>query len=82
MSGSVGGGGMSSSEASPSRPNAEMSAAYLCAEAGISNAVIANQAAYVAGWLKALRGDARLIVHAAAQAQRAADYILGRTATA
>ncbi len=57
---------------------AELSAAFLCAEAGISNAVIANQAAYVAGWLKALRGDARLIVHAAAQAQKAADYILGR----
>jgi antirestriction protein ArdC len=31
---------------------AEMGAAYLCAEAGISNVVIANQAAYVAGWLK------------------------------
>src|SRR6266849_6546760 len=31
---------------------AEMSAAYLCAEAGISPAVIENQAAYVAGWLK------------------------------
>src|SRR6266849_5666945 len=30
---------------------AELGAAYLCAEAGISNAVIANQAAYVAGWL-------------------------------
>ena len=52
MSGSVGGGGMSSQEASPSRPNAEMGAAYLCAEAGISTAVIENQAAYVAGWVK------------------------------
>jgi antirestriction protein ArdC len=31
---------------------AEMGAAFLCAEAGISNAVIANQAAYLAGWLK------------------------------
>ncbi len=31
---------------------AEFGAAYLCAEAGISNAVIANQEAYVAGWLK------------------------------
>ena len=31
---------------------AEMGAAYLCAEAGISNAVITNQAAYVAGWLR------------------------------
>ncbi len=29
-----------------------MGAAYLCPDAGISNAVIANQAVYVAGWLK------------------------------
>jgi len=58
---------------------AEMSAAYLCAEARISPAVIDNQAAYVAGWLKKLRDDRRLVVHAAAQAQKAADYILGRS---
>jgi antirestriction protein ArdC len=31
---------------------AEFGVAYLCAEAGISNAVIHNQAAYVAGWLR------------------------------
>ncbi len=55
---------------------AEMGAAFLCAEAGISNAVIDNQAAYVAGWLKKLRDDRKLLIHAAAQAQRAADYIL------
>jgi antirestriction protein ArdC len=58
---------------------AELSAAYLCAEAGISNAVIANQAAYVAGWLKALRDNRRLLILAAAQAQKAADYILNRS---
>jgi antirestriction protein ArdC len=57
---------------------AELSAAFLCAEAGISNAVIRNQAAYVAGWLQRLRDDRRLIVQAAAQAQKAADYILNR----
>ena len=58
---------------------AEMGGAYLCAEAGISNAVIANQAAYVAGWLTKLRDERKLLVHAAAQAQRACDYILNRT---
>ena len=58
---------------------AELGAAYLCAEAGISNAVLPNQAAYVAGWLKKLRDDRRLLIHAAAQAQRAADYVLNRT---
>ena len=57
---------------------AELGAAFLCAEAGISNAVIANQAAYLAGWLKALRDNRRLLIHAAAQAQHAADFILNR----
>ena len=59
---------------------AEMSAAYLCAEAGISPAVIENESAYIHNWLKALRDDRRLVVHAAAQAQKAADFILGRSA--
>src|SRR5216683_3189984 len=59
---------------------AEFSAAYLCAEAGISPAVLENQAAYIAGWLKKCREDRKLLIHAAAQAQKAADYILGRSA--
>jgi antirestriction protein ArdC len=58
---------------------AETSAAYLCAEAGISPVVLENQAAYIAGWLKKLRDDRKLVVHAAAQAQKAADFILNRT---
>jgi antirestriction protein ArdC len=57
---------------------AECGAAYLCAEAGISNAVIDNQAAYLSGWLSRLRADRKLLIHAAAQAQRAADYVLNR----
>ena len=61
---------------------AEMSAAYLCAEAGISPAVLENQAAYIAGWLKKLRDDRKLLVHAAAQAQQAADYVMGKVPTA
>jgi len=55
---------------------AELGAAYLCGEAGISNEVIHNQASYVAGWLQKLRDDRKLLIHAAAQAQHAADYIL------
>ena len=55
-----------------------MGAAYLCAEAGISNSVLENQAAYVAGWLKKLRDDRKLLIYAGAQAQRAADFILNR----
>jgi antirestriction protein ArdC len=61
---------------------AEMGAAFLCAEAGISTAVLENQAAYVAGWLKKLHDDRKLVVHAAAQAQHAADFILNRTCPA
>jgi len=57
---------------------AELSAAYLCAEAGISPGVIENEAAYLQGWLGKLKSDRRLIVIAAAKAQKAADYILGR----
>ena len=58
---------------------AEMSAAFLCAEAGISPAVIDNEAAYIQGWLTKLRSEKRLVVIASAQAQKAADYILNRT---
>lgn len=58
---------------------AEMGAAFLCATAGIENKTIDNSAAYIASWLKRLEDDNKLVVHAAAQAQRAADYILGHT---
>jgi antirestriction protein ArdC len=61
---------------------AECSAAYLCAEAGISPAVIQNQTAYIQGWLTTLRSDKRMVVMAAAQAQKAADYILDRQSAA
>ena len=54
----------------------------LCAEAGISNAVLENQAAYAAGWLKKLRDDRKLLIRAAAHAQHATDYILYRQHTA
>jgi antirestriction protein ArdC len=60
---------------------AEMSAAYLCAEAQISPAVVENQAAYIQGWLARLKSEKPLIVVAAAKAQKTADYILGRSST-
>lgn len=58
---------------------AEMGAAFLCAETGISAPVIENQASYIASWLKALNNDKKLIVNAAGAAQKAVDYILNRT---
>src|SRR5206468_8569946 len=59
---------------------AEMGAAYLCGVAGIANETVDNSAAYIAGWLSTLRNDPRLVIAAAAQAQKAADYILGQDA--
>lgn len=58
---------------------AEMGAAFLCGHAGIEQKTLENSAAYIAGWLKALKNDRTLLVHAAAQAQKASDYILRRT---
>jgi len=58
---------------------AEMGAAFLCGQAGIVERTLDNSAAYVSSWLARLRDDRRLVVQAAAQAQRASDFILGRT---
>jgi antirestriction protein ArdC len=55
---------------------AEMGAAFLCGFSGIVQKTIENSAAYLGGWLKALKNDKTLLIHAAAQAQKAADYIL------
>jgi antirestriction protein ArdC len=55
---------------------AEMGAAFLCGHCGIENATLENSAAYLQGWIKALNGDKKLAVVAAAQAQKAANYIL------
>lgn len=54
---------------------AEMGATYLCGVCGIENATITNSAAYLNGWLSALRHDNKLLIQAAAQAQKAADFI-------
>lgn len=59
---------------------AEMGAAFLCGQAGIVERTVDNSAAYVASWLQRLKDDVRLVVMAAAQAQKAADFILARNA--
>jgi antirestriction protein ArdC len=57
---------------------AEMGAAMLRSLAGIATDDSTEQsAAYVASWLEALRNDKRLVIQAAAQAQRAVDRIVG-----
>lgn len=57
---------------------AEMTAAFLCGQAGIVERTIDNSAAYLSSWLKRLKNDSALVVQAAAQAQRAADFILNK----
>ncbi len=55
---------------------AEMGAAFLSAHAGIVTETLANSAAYCQHWIARLKGDPKLIVFAAAQAHKAADFIL------
>lgn len=57
---------------------AELGSAFLCGYADIVERTIDNSAAYLEGWLKQFQNDRTLIVSAAAQAQKAADFILGR----
>ncbi len=57
---------------------AEMAASFLCAHAGIADGELANSAAYLQSWIDALKSkDAKgWIIKAAAQAQKAANYIM------
>lgn len=57
---------------------AEIGAASLLNHLGIETPdSFKNSAAYIQSWLKALRGDARMIVAAASRAEKAVAYILG-----
>jgi antirestriction protein ArdC len=55
---------------------AEMGAAFLCGHCQIENKTIDNSAAYIKSWLGKLKNDSKLVIMAAAQAQKATDYIL------
>lgn len=58
---------------------AEMGASFLCSSVQIDyDTITENNAAYLAGWLKVLQEDSKFIFKAAAEAQKAADYILNR----
>lgn len=57
---------------------AEIGAAYLCGAAGISEeSVIKNNAAYCAGWLRALKNNIKDLVWASSRAEKASKFILG-----
>jgi antirestriction protein ArdC len=56
---------------------AELGASFLCGLTGIDREpVIENTAAYIQGWLKKLKDDKQFIFKAAAEAQKAVDYIV------
>ncbi|MCK6208453.1 zincin-like metallopeptidase domain-containing protein [Bacillus infantis] len=49
---------------------------FLCLDERDSS-TIENSASYINSWLRSLKDDSRLVVQAAAQAQKASDFILG-----
>jgi len=54
---------------------AEIGAAFLCADLGISPETREDHAAYIASWLNVLKNDKRAIFTAASHAQRAVDHL-------
>jgi antirestriction protein ArdC len=54
---------------------AEMGAAFLCADLGITPETREDHAAYIASWLEVLKGDKRAIFTAASKASKAAEYL-------
>ena len=55
---------------------AEMGSAFLCGHCEIENKTIDQSTSYIQHWLARLKEDRKLVVHAAAQAQKACDFIL------
>jgi len=56
---------------------AELGAAFLCADLGITPEVRDDHAGYIQGWLKVLKDDKRAIFQAASMASKAVDYLHG-----
>lgn len=56
---------------------AELGAAFLCADLGITPEPREDHASYLAHWLKVLKEDKRAIFTAASHAQKAADFLHG-----
>lgn len=55
---------------------AELGAAFICGATGMNSSPREDHAGYLDSWCKVLRSDSRAIVHAASQAQKAADYLV------
>tara|TARA_R110002020_G_scaffold41530_1_gene122424 strand:+ start:275 stop:1162 length:888 start_codon:yes stop_codon:yes gene_type:complete len=57
---------------------AEFTACFLCGETGILQRTVENSSAYLKSWLKVLKSDSKMLVTAASQAEKAANYILNK----
>lgn len=57
----------------------EITSSFLCAEAGLQNETLSNNAAYLASWLRTLKAEPKMLITAAQAAEKACDYVLGRT---
>lgn len=58
---------------------AELSACFVCGQAGIFDETKENTAGYLQTWLKVFKGDTKFFFRAASLAQKSADYILAKT---
>lgn len=57
---------------------AEISAQMMLGKLNINNeSLVSNSLSYANGWLKAIKEDVRLIISAAAKAQKASDFVFG-----
>lgn len=56
---------------------AELGAAFLCADLGLSSSPRPDHASYLASWLKVLKSDSRAIFTAASAAAKAAEWLAG-----
>ncbi len=57
---------------------AELGAVFLCAEAGLANQTLQNNAAYIGSWLHVLRRNKSKLFIASVQAEHACNFVLGR----
>ncbi len=56
---------------------AELTSSFLCVATGVNRvATTENSASYLAGWVKTIQGNPKMIVQASQAAQKAADKIL------
>jgi antirestriction protein ArdC len=56
---------------------AELGAAFMCAEFGITAKDIADHSAYIASWLQVLKNNKHCIITAASEASKAIDFLQG-----